>query len=57
METIVPPTIGTYSFSKKDPRVEGGDIRGYYALITLVNSNTSVVELHAIESNIIKSYV
>jgi hypothetical protein len=57
MATIIPPKIGQFSFAKKNSRIEGGDIRGYYAEITLVNSNTSPVELFAIESNIIKSYV
>jgi len=51
------PVVGYYSYAKKNPRVEGGDIRGYYSEITLVNSNTEPVELFAIESNIIKSYV
>lgn len=56
-QTIIPPKIGAFSFAKKVSRIEGGDIRGYYSQITLVNSNTSAVELFAIESNVIKSYV
>lgn len=52
--TIVP---GLFSFSAKEGRVEGAEIRGYYAEITLVNDDTTETELFAIESNIIKSFV
>jgi hypothetical protein len=36
-------------------RVEGSDIRGYYAQIALENNDTE--SLFAIESNIVKSHV
>jgi hypothetical protein len=54
---VTTPIVGYYSFSTKNSRVEGSDIRGYYAQITLENNDTEPVELFAIESNIVKSHV
>ena len=51
------PVNGYFSFSTKNARIEGGALRGYYAKITLENDSTEPVELFAIESNIVKSYV
>lgn len=51
------PVPGYFSFSRKNSRVEGAEIRGYYAEISLENSETKPVELFAISSNIINSYV
>ena len=51
------PMTGLYSFSTKNSRVEGSNIRGYYAELTLENNDVSAVELFAIESNIVKSHV
>lgn len=51
------PVNGFFSFSTKNARVEGSEIRGYYAKVTLENNDTDAVELFAIESNIVKSYV
>ncbi|MVX36323.1 hypothetical protein [Myroides sp. LoEW2-1] len=48
---------GYFFFSVKDSRVEGGDIRGYYAEVEMENNNDEQLELFAINSNIIKSYV
>jgi len=56
-EVIVTPTIGLFSFAKKDSRIEGGDVRGYYAEVTLTNSSTDTVELFGVNSNIVKSGV
>ncbi len=55
--TLISPINGLFCFSKKNSRVEGTEIRGYYALVDLENNDTSAVEIFAIESNIIKSYV
>lgn len=49
--------IGHFFYSCKDSRIEGSDIRGYYAEITLRNDNQSSVELFAVNTNIVKSYV
>lgn len=56
-EAIFTPTIGLFSFAKKDSRIEGGDVRGYYAEVTLTNSSSDAVELFGVDSNIIKSGV
>jgi len=48
---------GGFYFSTKDSRVEGSDLRGYYAQITITNDNDYSVELFAVNTNIIKSYV
>lgn len=52
--TIVP---NAYNFATKNARIEGSEIRGHSAEITLVNNENTPVELFAIESNIVKSYV
>jgi hypothetical protein len=54
---VTTPINGFFSFSLKNSRIEGSEIRGYYALISLEYKDTEAVELFAIESNIIKSYV
>lgn len=51
------PANGFFCYAEKNARVEGSDMRGYYAEIELTNSYTEAVELFAIESNIVKSYV
>lgn len=56
-QIITPPVIGLYSFSTKDPRIEGGEIRGYYMQVDLENDDTEKVELFAINSNVVKSFV
>lgn len=48
---------GFFILSSKNARVEGGEIRGYYADIEMENNDDKQVELFAISSNIIKSYV
>ncbi|QRE03518.1 hypothetical protein [Flavobacterium psychrophilum] len=54
---ITLPVNGYFSFATKNARVEGGNVRGYYAEISLENNDTDATELFSIESNIIKSYV
>jgi len=56
-ETIVEPTIGLFSFSKKDSRIEGGEIRGYFMEVSLENTDTEKVELFAINTNAVLSSV
>ncbi|AGO49731.1 structural protein [Cellulophaga phage phi13:2] len=51
------PVNGYFCFAKKDSRIEGGEIRGYYMEVELENTDTEAVELFAIESTAIKSYV
>lgn len=54
---LATPTNGFYCFSKKNARVEGGEIRGYYMNVDLENNDDEVVELFGITSNAVKSYV
>jgi hypothetical protein len=51
------PVIGFYCFSKKNARIEGSEIRGYYMAVALENDDTEKVELFAINSNVVKSFV
>lgn len=51
------PSPGLYSFSKKNSRIEGGEVRGYYMEVELTNSDEEKVELFAVNTNAIKSYV
>lgn len=48
---------GDFYFSTKDSRVEGSDLRGYNADVTITNENEHSVELFAINTNVVKSYV
>ena len=56
-ETIVEPTIGLYSFSKKNARIEGSEIRGYYMEVELTNNDSEQVELFAVNTNAAKSSI
>jgi hypothetical protein len=51
------PVAGLYSFSMKNSRVEGEEMRGYYMEVTLENEASTDCELFAITSNAVKSYV
>ncbi|MCP1996650.1 hypothetical protein [Flavobacterium sp. HSC-61S13] len=50
-------SIGKIALAKKSSRIDGGEIRGYFAEVELTNNEGKQVELFAINSNIIKSYV
>lgn len=54
---ITAPTIGFYSFSKKNARVEGSEIRGYYMEVELTNNDAEKVELFAVNTNAVKSSI
>lgn len=51
------PVNGYFCFAKKDSRIEGSEIRGYFMEVTLENSDTDAVELFAINTNAVKSFV
>lgn len=51
------PIVSRFSYALKNARIQGAEIRGYYAEVTLENNDNEMVELYAINSNIIKSYV
>ncbi|MGS4345098.1 hypothetical protein ACKUSY_05700 [Myroides odoratus] len=48
---------GFFILSSRNARIDGGEIRGYYADIEMINNDDKQVELFAINSNIVKSYV
>jgi hypothetical protein len=52
---LVMPTVGAFCIVKKDSRIEGGDIRGYYAEVTLENEDTDFAEIFAINAHITRS--
>lgn len=54
---VTAPINGLYSFSKKDARIEGGEVRGYYMEVELTNNDTEKVELFAVSTNAVKSFV
>lgn len=49
------PIEGSFCFNAKNPRIEGGNIRGYYLEVELENTDTDFVELFAVESNMVAS--
>lgn len=51
------PINSAFAFSKKDARIEGSEIRGYYLEAELENDSTNAVELFAVNTNLVKSYV
>lgn len=51
------PANGFFAYAKKDSRIEGGEMRGYYLEVSLENEDTEAVELFAINSNAAKSQV
>lgn len=56
VETIITdPVQGYFAYSVKNARVQGSEIRGYYAEVTLTNNDSDKVELFAIGSNIVRS--
>jgi hypothetical protein len=54
--TGITPIVGSFCYEKRNGRVDGGDIRGYYMEVVLSNDSTHPVELFAIGSNVIKSH-
>lgn len=54
---ITSPTIGLFSFSKKNSRVEGAEIRGYVMNVILEDDSNVANELFAVSSNVVKSYL
>lgn len=58
LDTYVnPPTPGLFSFSKKDPRIEGGEIRGNVLDVILTDDSNNANELFALSVNAVKSYL
>ena len=51
------PTSNDFCFVVKNPQSESFGLRGYHAKIKLTNNSTSFVELYAVNSEVIKSYM
>jgi hypothetical protein len=49
------PLQGLYSFSKKNARIEGSEIRGYYMEVELTNNDSEQAELFAVNTNAARS--
>ncbi|WNH10038.1 hypothetical protein [Thalassobellus suaedae] len=54
---VTSPTIGLFCFSKKDSRINGSAIRGYYIKVILEDDTTGPNELFAVTANVVKSYL
>lgn len=54
---VTAPVNGYFAFAKKPSRIEGGEMRGYFMEVELTNDDTGMVELFAINTNAVKSYV
>jgi len=50
------PSVGDFMFAAKSPIAESYGLKGYFASIKLVSSETSAVELYAINSEVSKSF-
>lgn len=51
------PLLNSFCFSKKDPRLEGSEIKGYYLEATLLDKTISKNELFAINIEVSKSFL
>lgn len=54
---ITTPVPGRFGYGKKNPRIEGSEIRGYYLEVTLEDSTDTANELFAVSTNAVKSYL
>jgi len=50
------PTVGDFMFGKKNPRVEGGNLRGYTMRMDLTVTSDDMVELFATNAEVMKSF-
>ena len=48
---------GLFAYCKKNSRIEGGEIRGYYAEVTLSDSSNTNNALFAVNTNAVPSFV
>jgi hypothetical protein len=51
------PVINEFCFTHKPERIEGAEIRGYYMEVEMTNNDDEKIEMFAVNSNAIKSYV
>ncbi|CAL2094768.1 hypothetical protein [Tenacibaculum sp. 190524A02b] len=50
------PSISAFFIAKKNSRIEGGDIRGYFLKIKLIDTTNEPNELFAVNSEVVKSF-
>lgn len=53
---LVSPAAGSFMFAGKSPVAESTGLKGYYASVTLTNTQTDPVELFAVNTEIVKSF-
>lgn len=53
---LVAPPAGSFMFVGKSPVAESSGLKGYYAEVTLTNTDSGAVELFAVNSEIVKSF-
>lgn len=51
------PIASRFAYSRKNSRIEGADIRGFYLEATLEDNSTIANELFAISTNVVKSFI
>ena len=51
------PSVGNFCFIAKNPEAESFGLRGYFAKVKLTNDSNSFVELFAVDSEVVKSYM
>lgn len=54
---VTTPVPGLFSFSQKNARAEGSDVRGYYMEVMLINNGPAQCELFSVNTEASKSYV
>jgi len=56
LDSLVSLNDGDFVYGRKEGRIEGGHLRGYTMRYDLTNSETSRVELFAVNSKVLKSF-
>lgn len=56
LDTVGSLTNGDFLVGQKDPRIEGGNLRGYTLRMDLENTSDNKVELFAVSAEVMKSY-
>ena len=57
VSTVNSPSVGNFCFVAKDAGSESFGLRGYHSTIKLFNNSTSFIELYAVNSEVMKSYM
>lgn len=54
---IATPIVGNFCYIKKNSRIDGGKMKGYYFKVKLTSDSEEFAELYAVQAEIVKSYV